>query len=1063
MNQSRFFHKACSNGLRQFGLVSSWLLLSIVWLVPFMLPTILRTVEWLTECAMTNLAKDWTCGTVRFPKPSDIEAVESRWAQWQTLALDQTDNTVAEFVDSAKQQQVVKDCLNAIFGNSPYLSQNILADPSLAQRIFFNGVDEVVEHSIRDLQNPRLLGHETRTELMVRLRTAKTTVATAAAIADIGLHRPVMQITKWLSELAATSLQATCNCLLRELHDRGQAVFPEPDNPVPGSGLIVLGMGKLGAGELNFSSDIDLIILFADDSACFTAGSHQRLFSRLARNLVGVMARRTAEGYVFRTDLRLRPDPSTTPPAVSVRRALRYYRTLAQTWERAAMIKAKPVAGDLVAGSRFLENNAGFVWRRYLDFPAMRDIQAIKRKINLHKGSKSIVVEGQNVKLGRGGIREIEFLTQTQQLIWGGQDTSLRGRKTIDMLNRLANAGRITVRAANDLQSAYRFLRRLEHRIQMINDQQTHSLPNDAEGVDSLATFFKFENPSDFRAALIANLRIVEVHYNSMFEDSSTEQQDTSLDFSCEKEKAKTIAALNGLGFSDSEAVYKKVNSWLAGYIRATHTNRARSIFAEFAVPLIKEFAATVDPTRTFERFDGLLGRLSRSINLFSAMSAEPALLRLVADIMGAAPRLADWISQQPSLLEGVLQSDFQQLDPSLGTDLEPEIAEAARRGLVRLFYEREFRSKQMLADLDGQIATEVGNSPDLQSVLDAQRRWVRNRKFQLGIHMLRGDMTPIQASTPLTSIAEVCLASLMTRIKREFAEIHGSIKGGQLAIIACGRLGSQEMTLASDLDLIFVYNHSRGDAQSDGKKTLLPTQYYARFCRRFLSAVTSPTAEGRLYEVDMRLRPSGKSGPIACSIERFENYQESDAWTWEHQALTRARVIYAEGHLGRRVQSIIRSVLTQKRSRKKLAGDIQSMRERIKKELENPTRPTIKYRRGGILDAEFIAQFLQLLHAEQHPSILKRDACSVFVEIEKLGLIDERVATELHRDLVFWRNLQGIMMLTADTDQIETSVATVLRRTFGQQDAEEVRSSFVAAMEETSERIALHFDTVVS
>ena len=1011
---------------------------------------------------MKALAADWTDGSAAFPLPSDLAAMAARWEQWDAAAASCGDPEVRSFAESASGQPVVKSCLDAVFGNSPFLSHNLLFNPGLVRRIFADGPGPVIEDCIRDVRDPHRLGSETRAELMARLRSAKSSVATAAAIADIGLGAPVMQVTGWLSELASATLHASCCHLLRELYERGKAELADPCHPAPDSGLIVLGMGKLGAGELNYSSDVDVIILFDDDAACIPAGNQQRLFSQLARNLVTVMAKRTAEGYVFRTDLRLRPDPGTTPPAVSVARAVRYYRTIAQTWERAAMIKARPIAGDLAAGQRFLEANAGFVWRKNLDFPALRDIQAIKRKINAHKGSGDIAVEGHNVKLGRGGIREIEFLTQTRQLIWGGQNRELRGRGTIEMLNSLAVAGRISAGAASELQDAYLFLRRVEHRIQMVNDQQTHSLPGDREGTDRIAAFLGFRGAAGFRKSLLKHLRTVESHYNSMFEDSPAAGRDIRLNFAAQEATGETAETLEAMGFADGRAVCLKVREWLVGNIRATQTHRSRTILNDIADPLIKAFAATSDPGRTFDQFDSLLGRLSRSINLFSAMAAEPSLLRLVAEIMGSAPRLADWISQQPSLLEGVLQSDFQQLDPSLDADLEPEITEAARRGLVRLFYEREFRPKQMQADLAYRIETEAGSSPDLQSLLDAQRRWVRNRKFQIGIHMLRGDMTPTQASLPLCGIAEACLSSLLEYIKSEFSAVHGSIEGGKLAILACGRLGSREMTLSSDLDLIFVYSHAPNAGHSDGRKSLAPTQYYAKFCRRFLNGVTAPTAEGRLYEVDMRLRPSGKSGPIACSIERFENYQRKDAWTWEHQALTRARVVYAEGRLRRQLGTIIQSVLSQERDRGQLAGDIRSMRRRIRRELEDPAQPTIKYRRGGILDAEFIAQYLQLLHAASHPGILQRDACSVFTEAGQLGLIETDAAVELHRDLQFWRNLQGIMLLTAESDRLEGGAATVFRRTFGSQGGDFVQSTFADAMEETSERIARQYELII-
>lgn len=1011
---------------------------------------------------MTQLAKTWTEEKVKFPRPADRDALAAHWEQWDALAEDYPKPEVAKFIESAQDKSVVKACLDGIFGNSPFLSHNLLSNPHLAYEIFRKGPDRVVQDCLEDLQNLDRLGSESRSNLMARMRRGKTTVATSAAIADIGLHRDVMQVTGWLSELADATLHLSCCHLLRELHDRGKVELTDATNPAPGSGLFILGMGKLGANELNFSSDVDVIVLFEDDAPCITAGNHQGIHSQIVRNLVTLMAKRTAEGYVFRTDLRLRPDPNTTPPAIAVSRAKRYYQTIAQTWERAAMIKARPVAGDLAAGARFLADNTGFVWRRNLDFPALRDIQAIKQKINAHKGSGEIAVEGHNVKLGRGGIREIEFLTQTRQLIWGGQNLTVRGRRTIEMLDRLAEANRISMPAAIELQKSYQFLRRVEHRIQMVHDRQTHSIPNDRIGVEHLSDFLGYANVSEFESELLANLHTVESHYNRMFDDTPLHSQNITLDFSDNDAKETVIALLTTLGFNEANKVYQKVNAWLGGQIRATQTKLSRTLLAGMIDPLLKAFAATENPNLTLERFGDLLSRLSRSINLFSAMAAEPSLLRHVAEIMGSAPKLANWISQQPSLLEGALQTDFQQLDPSLDSDMDPEISEMARRGLVRLFYEREFRPKQMRNDLANLIHTEAGRAPDLQSLLDAQRRWVRNRKFQIGIHMLRGDMTPIQAALPLSCIAEVCITSLMGYVQAEFSAQHGIIKGGQLAIIACGRLGSQEMTLHSDLDLIFVYRHAENATHSNGARSLAPTQYYAKLCRRFLNGLTAPTAEGRLYEVDMRLRPSGKSGPIACSIERFENYHRDDAWTWEHQALTRARVIYQEGQLGQRLRDTIASVLTQKRDRAQLVEDIQLMRERIRNELENPQQPTIKYRRGGILDAEFIAQFLQLLHGIDHPEILQRDACSVFSEVGKLGLVDSDIANELRRDLIFWRNIQGILLLTRESDRIESDATTVVKRALGFQSGDMVQSSFVDAMEETSERIAQQFKNII-
>ena len=1012
---------------------------------------------------MTKIAKVWLDNTASFPRPANPEALKARWDQWRSSCLSGADAALAEFAESAANLEIARNCLSAIFGNSQFLSQNLINDPSLAQELIELGPDAICRNSIGDVCDFSRLGKESTADFMTRMRVAKSRVATAAAVADFGLHCPVLQVTGWLTELAAGALQASCCHLLREASDRGQASLPDPTAPHRGSGLVVLGMGKLGACELNFSSDVDVIILFDEQCEAVQNGRHQRMFSRLARNLVTLMAKRTAKGYVFRTDLRLRPDPGSTPPAISIERAQRYYQTLGQTWERAAMIKARPVAGDLEAGQEFLDANSGFVWRRNLDFPALRDIQAMKRRINAHKGGAHIAVEGHNVKLGRGGIREIEFLTQTRQLIWGGQNRALRGRGTMNMLEALAVSGRISVSAATELKTAYQFLRTVEHRIQMVDDQQTHSLPDNPAGISDISIFLGFETMEAFRSALIRQLKTVERHYNSMFEQSSYDDvKELILEFQDPAARDITTKNLEKMGYDDGEAVYNAVCSWIAGNIRAAHTGRAREILKEISGPLIREFAGTANPSQTFGRFQDLLSRMSRSLNLLSSIAAEASLVPLLADIMGNAPRLAEWISQQPGLIEGVLHSDFVRLDPTADGQIEPEIADAARRGLVRLFYEREFKIRQMAEDLADEIVTVAGETPDLQEVLDAQRRWVRNRKFQIGIHMLRGDLSPTDAAKPLSGIAETCLISLLERIKRDFAEVHGLVDGGQLAVLACGRLGSQEMTLSSDLDLIFVYAHAPDAAASDGRRPYPPTQYYAKLCRRFLNGVTAPTAEGKLYEVDMRLRPSGKSGPIACSIERFESYQRNDAWTWEHQALTRARVIYAEVGLRKRLNAIIRSVLTKERDAVSLAQDIRSMRQRIRGELEEANELTIKFRRGGILDLEFIAQFLQLKFASSHAAILLRDACTVFQKSGELGLIDSQTAEELYNSLQFWRNIQGIMLLTVERDRLEDNAAGVLKRLFGGQSSDLVLESIAESISETADRVSAHYENII-
>ena len=1011
---------------------------------------------------MVKFSEAWKRGNVHPPKASDAESLTARLNQWISAGERHQNPLMGEFARSALEFEDSRLLLDAVFGNSPYLSQILLEDVGFTRDLLANGPDATMVGLIAQIEDRSRLGVENRAGLMSRMRRAKRSFAAAAALADIAGCSDVMALAELLSRFACSSLEAAASTLLREAHERDKLCLPDPEMPTKDSGLVLLGLGKLGAFELNFSSDIDIVVLFDENVAAVNFGDHQKVFSSLARNLVELMARRTEDGYVFRTDLRLRPDPSSTPPAVSVTAALNYYRTVGQTWERAAMIKARPVAGDLKAGNDFLEANTGFVWRRNLDFASVRDIQTIKRQINANKGSNQITVEGHNVKLGQGGIREIEFLTQTQQLIWGGQNPELRGEKTLQALSCLASLGHIPKSTVDELTSAYRSLRRIEHRIQMVDDQQTHSLPPTTEGVDQLAVFLGNADAGAFRRQLVRTLETVKLRYDEIFESRSIGPAAFQFEFGQEEFREEALKSLASQGFSQPELAWETANRWLTGRTRATRSERAATVMKEIVPCLFGAFAGSANPNATLARFDGFLGRVTRSIGLLEMLAAKPALCNLICEIMSDAPRLSEWLCKEPGLLESVLESEFADLELPDDLGLEEQVAESARRGLVRVHYRLEFGREELNSDLNARINREAQEGNDLQAVLDIQRRWARNRIFQICVHILRGHLPPVEVSAPLCLIAETCLKTLLPAIKQDFAARHGSVDGGQLAIIACGKLGSREMTVASDLDLIFVYDHPDHIEGSNGERPLSPTQYYAKLCRRFLNGVTAPTAEGRLYDVDMRLRPSGKSGPIACSVDRFITYQENDAWTWEHQALTRARVIFAEGDLGERIKNSIRRVLCRRRNPCRTAAQIREMRERIRTEIIEGGGNSIKHRQGGLLDAEFMAQFLQLTHAAEHRELLLRDAHAVFVKAGELGLISGAMAEDLAEAIHYWRNLQGMLLLANDDNRPEMDMDRAVAGTLGSGSQGVLYSSFVKSIEDTASRVSAHFESLL-
>ena len=962
------------------------------------------------------------------PRSTNAEQEFVHWERWTEAAARAQDDTLAAFAAAAREDPVVGRLLAAVFGNSPFLSQCLISDQGFARELLQSGPDEALSRTMAVTADRSSLGRENVEQAKRRLREAKHRAALTIGIADIAGTWSLQQITGALSDFAAEALGASCRFLLREMHDKGDLALPDPDIPENDSGLIVLGMGKLGARELNYSSDIDLILLYDQDTVPVTGQDGlQHLFTRFARNLVALMDERTKDGYVFRTDLRLRPDPGATPPAISVLAAEMYYESTGQNWERAAMIKARPVAGDEQAGLAFLDILRPFMWRKSLDFAAIQDIQSIKRQINAHRGGAEIAVAGHNIKLGRGGIREIEFYAQTQQLIWGGRDPDLRVPATLSAIERLVAAGHVSEEACSDLKDAYEFHRRVEHRLQMIDDRQTHELPEDEVALENLAVFLGFEGLKDFTEALVGHLKCVETHYAALFEDEADLGGPGNLVFTGADDDPDTLKTLSEMGFAEPATVSSTVRTWHTGRYRAVRSARARELLTELVPAILDAFSASPNPDLALRRFNEFLEGLPAGVQLFSLFSAHPGLFDLVAEIMGAAPRLAGWLSRYPILLDGVLGRDFFDFVPGR-EEMAAILAEAA------------------------------GQARDFQDFLDIQRRWANDGIFQIGAHMLRGRLTPVDASGPLSDIADTCLISLLPEIESEFAETHGRVPEGEMAVVAFGKLGSREMTPGSDLDLLFVYDCPPDTDQSDGKRPLSPGQYYSRLCQRFIGAVTAPTGEGRLYEVDMRLRPAGSAGPIASSLEAFTKYQETDAWTWEHQALTRARVVCAEGDLGEKFDKVVRSVLTAPRDADDLAGEVGEMCARMRKEHRADDIWLVKHIPGGMVDIEFIAQYLQLKHAAETPEILAGDTAAALRVAGDKGLIDASTASDLVDAMMLWRSLQGILRLTVEGDFSEAGAAVALKRVITRSCGAVDFDTLKQTMQTTAAKSAAHF-----
>lgn len=927
------------------------------------------------------------------PPPADEPAAATGLARWREAADDTTETRLGEAMRALADDEAGVKLLSSLFGNSPYLTQTCLKEPDFVMRLAERGLDVTFAEILGGL-NHEVAILPARPAVMTALRVAKRRAALTIALADLAGQWDLGQITGALSQFAERALDIVVRHLLTSAVANGD-IAPKA---IAQSGLIVLGMGKLGARELNYSSDIDLIVLFDSERTGYRGTRDvQAFFTQIAQELVRMMAERTADGYVFRTDLRLRPDPGSTPPAVATRAALTYYESAGQNWERAAFIKARPVAGDRDAARAFLSELRPFLWRKNLDFAAIEDIHSIKRQINTHRGGGRIAVAGHDIKLGRGGIREIEFFAQTQQLIWGGRKPELRRAGTLEALDALAADGLINDEARAALTVAYHFLRKLEHRLQMIDDAQTHSVPQDPAALHRVAVLMGFANAAQFAEALTTQLSAVEAVYAHLFEEAPSLAAPGNLVFTGAEDDPETLKTLRNLGFTDPAAIAAIIRAWHHGRYRATRSARARELLTELVPALVAAFGATPNPDSAFMRFDEFLGRLPAGVPFFSLFYNNPGILSLVAEIMGAGTRLAETVAKRPALLDAVLTANF--FDPP-----------PPRRELV------------------GEFEAMLDRATHYEELLELARRWVSDRKFQIGVQLLRHRLDGEAAGAAYADIAETALAALLPRVMADFAKSHGALKGGAIVVVALGKLGSREMTPTSDLDLILIYDSAEDAEQSDGPRPLPAAAYYARLTQRYINALTAQTSEGALYEVDMRLRPSGTSGPLATSLGAFRRYHDEAAWTWEQMALTRARVIAGAKPLADRVTGIINDVLKRPRDAAKLAVEVDDMRKRIADEHRDPSIWHVKHRRGGLVDIEFIVQFLQLRDAAGKPALLEVNTLAALKKLLAGGSLAGDAADDLIGALALWRDVQSLLKLTAEEPFDEDAATRALK-----------------------------------
>jgi glutamate-ammonia-ligase adenylyltransferase len=878
----------------------------------------------------------------------------------------------------------VRQLLGASFSGSPYLAALALRNPAFLADCLLRDPDSHLAEAraslakeVEDATSPK--------DAMAALRRFKQRIALLVGLADLGGVWPTEGALNAVSVAADAALDEATSFLFRKAREAGQIAAVPAGEASSTPGYFVIAMGKLGAMELNYSSDIDLIVFYDAERAGLSPDIEpSQFFVRLTLELVRFMQEHTGDGYVFRTDLRLRPDPGATQIALSTDAGLTYYEGAGQNWERAALIKARPCAGDLAAGERFLRELSPFIWRKYLDYAAVADVHAMKQQIHAYRGHGEIAVEGHNIKLGRGGIREIEFFVQTQQLIAGGRHADLRGRRTVAMLAALAAGGWIDAAVRDDLTAAYDFLRRVEHRLQMMADEQTHTLPAEREALEAFARFLGFKNRDEFAAILLSHLRAVEKHYVKLFESAPSllaQQQNLSFAFVDGEAGRETLDRLAELGFRQPREVAAAVQRWQEGTYRALRSEQVRAVLIELVPIIVDQFARSENPDAAFASFDRFLAGLRPGSRLLPLLRQNPELIRFVALILGVAPRLADILAQHPHVI-----------DPLIDPTFFGALPDAAR--------------------LEAELDRALDASRGYEDMLDAIRLFGQEHMFLIGARILSGSLSAEQAGDVFADLADVLIRALHARVEADFAGVHGRVRGQQTAILALGRLGAREMTASSDLDLIVVYDFDAEHPNSDGKRPLYGAQHFARLTQRLISALTARTNYGVLYEVDMRLRPSGRSGPLATHIDGFIDYQRREAWTWEHMALTRARVVSAPPAFKARIEAAIAEVLRRPRDARAAAGDVVEMRTAIANEKGDADPWDFKYAAGGLIDIEFVAQYLQLVHADTQPEILDTSTARTLEKATRVGILKAEDADILRPAVALFHNLTQILRL---------------------------------------------------
>ncbi len=839
------------------------------------------------------------------------------------------------------------------------------------------------------------------------------------------------EITAELAALAASTLHRAyqvCDQLLRAEH--GAPLLDAPDGaPAEEAEFTVFGMGKFGGRELNFSSDIDLIYFYSSEKG-MTAGVPNalgerknrlhlhRYFCKLGEMVTKAVGQATEDGFVFRVDLNLRPEGSRGEMAISMRGAETYYEAWGQSWERAAMLKGRPVAGSLALGQRLLKSLEPFVYRKHLDYGMLEDIKTMKQKID-HSLARER--EGElNLKLGRGGIREIEFFIQALQLIYAGKNPDLREKNSLKALTLLRQAGLLKEEDERTLREAYIFLRSAEHRIQVVQERQTHNLPTAAEELRALGRRCGFPDAAAFQAALKRHRAGVSAIYHDLFYTEEAEgrpevrpEVSLLLDRGADSDLIKDL--LEEKGFKNPDAAYETLAALRDGPPHSHLTERGRRRLERIAPLLLQEVLDSPEPDMALRNLERFLFAVRARATFYALLAENPAIIKMLVNLFGTSQFLSRIFIQHPEILDS----------------------------LVSRSYAVSFKEPRVMAQ---ELAGLLAACDNYEDQLDVLRRY-RNEEFlRIALNDIHGHTPQGEGTFQLSALADTCLNQALAIAREELLPRFGlpfcKDAGGQeheaeFAIIGMGKLGGMELNYHSDLDIIFIYEgegETRPAAGTDAGRFRSQTnqEYFSRLAQRIISVLTLMTREGYVYQIDTRLRPSGNQGPLVTSLPAYERYHQSSAQAWERQALTKARVVAGSAEFARRVSETTARIVYERPLPEDLRREIYRLRGRMETEIakEGEELLNIKTGRGGMVDVEFLAQYMQLLHGQAHPELRQPNTLRTIEALMSLGLLSREAAEALSNGYKFLRRLENKLRLVHDQsiNEIATERASLLK-----------------------------------